>query len=91
MYSYNITKPIASLNLLGMSEKHAAGEPPELCSAEIAPAIVRDSQFGGNTVSPSPYAGDEALAQAISKACRILGDDTRQPRYIRVSVKEKAV
>lgn len=52
----------------------------ELCLASGGP-VPRAQLL--EAVSSLPYAGDEALTQAISKARRILGDDTRQPRYIR--------
>jgi len=52
----------------------------ELCLAAGAP-VSRTRLL--EAVSTLPYASDEALTQAISKARRILDDDTREPRYIR--------
>lgn len=52
----------------------------ELCVAAGAP-VSRARLL--EVVSSLPYASDEALTQAISKARRILDDDTREPRYIR--------
>ncbi|WP_417450122.1 winged helix-turn-helix domain-containing protein [Kordiimonas sp.] len=52
----------------------------ELCAAGGAP-VPREQLLA--SVSTLPYAGDEALTQAMSKLRQALGDDPRRPRYIK--------
>ncbi|WP_286829992.1 MULTISPECIES: winged helix-turn-helix domain-containing protein [Kordiimonas] len=52
----------------------------ELCAVPGDP-VSRDTLL--SAVSNLPYAGDEALTQAISKLRQALGDDPKAPRYIK--------